>query len=183
MEVKTETLSSADLRGLMEFGRRHREYRPFVLCDAAEMTTIARIAPAEEDTQQTINAVHAQLEPLASAGKRVFVANNEGCPPDKQLKMSAYSSASTRSFAAAPKPRPHCRARTLSLRCYMDCCGAARSCCAASMAGTRYRSRRLTPSGVKYPGRLFEEYTFMSRRLRRDRKRPFSHPSGCARHR
>ena len=43
IEVKTGAISPADLRGLTEFVRRHYEYRPLVLCNTAEMTTLNRL--------------------------------------------------------------------------------------------------------------------------------------------
>jgi predicted AAA+ superfamily ATPase len=43
VEVKTGAISSADLHGLTEFVRRHKEYLPLVLCDSEEMTTPARL--------------------------------------------------------------------------------------------------------------------------------------------
>ncbi len=43
IEVKTGSISSADLRGLTEFARRHSGYRPLVLCDRTECTAVARL--------------------------------------------------------------------------------------------------------------------------------------------
>jgi predicted AAA+ superfamily ATPase len=43
LEVKTGAISSADLRGITEFVRRHRDYKPLVLCDRKESTTVTRL--------------------------------------------------------------------------------------------------------------------------------------------
>jgi uncharacterized protein len=43
IEVKTEAISSADLRGLTEFVRRHSGYRPLVLCEHTESTAVRRL--------------------------------------------------------------------------------------------------------------------------------------------
>jgi len=42
IEVKTGSLSSADLKGLGEFVRRHPRYRPLVLCDAEARSVVGR---------------------------------------------------------------------------------------------------------------------------------------------
>jgi uncharacterized protein len=42
IEVKTGAISPANLRGLTEFARRHRDYRPLVLCDGTEITAVTR---------------------------------------------------------------------------------------------------------------------------------------------
>jgi uncharacterized protein len=42
IEVKTGVWTARDLGGLLEFTRRHREYRPLVVCDAAAMTGAKR---------------------------------------------------------------------------------------------------------------------------------------------
>jgi predicted AAA+ superfamily ATPase len=43
IEVKTAAISSAELGGLVEFVRRHREYRPLVLCDRKELRAVERM--------------------------------------------------------------------------------------------------------------------------------------------
>ncbi|MGH9160352.1 MAG: DUF4143 domain-containing protein, partial [Vicinamibacteraceae bacterium] len=43
IEVKTGLVSAADLRGLLEFTRRFRAYRPLVLCDAAGRAAVERL--------------------------------------------------------------------------------------------------------------------------------------------
>ena len=43
LEVKTGSISPADLRGLGEFVRRHPDYRPIILCDGAQRTTVQRM--------------------------------------------------------------------------------------------------------------------------------------------
>jgi len=47
IEVKTGAISSADLRGLAEFVRRHPDYQPLVLCERTEMTTVKRLGLEE----------------------------------------------------------------------------------------------------------------------------------------
>ncbi len=42
LEVKTGAITPSSLRGLAEFSRRHPKYRPLVLCDAEEQTSIER---------------------------------------------------------------------------------------------------------------------------------------------
>lgn len=43
IEVKTGPVSAPDLRGLGEFVRRHRGYRPLVLCDPSQRSTVRRL--------------------------------------------------------------------------------------------------------------------------------------------
>ena len=43
VEVKTGPFDSADLRGLLEFARRFRSYRPLVVCRPQERTTVERV--------------------------------------------------------------------------------------------------------------------------------------------
>jgi predicted AAA+ superfamily ATPase len=42
IEVKTGAISPANLRGLAEFARRHRDYRPLVLCDGTQIPAVTR---------------------------------------------------------------------------------------------------------------------------------------------
>lgn len=42
IEVKTGAISAADLKGIGEFTRRHKAFRPLVLCDADARTTVER---------------------------------------------------------------------------------------------------------------------------------------------
>lgn len=43
VEVKTGALQSSDLRGLLEFTRRHSQYRPLVVCDAEQLPVVSRV--------------------------------------------------------------------------------------------------------------------------------------------
>jgi predicted AAA+ superfamily ATPase len=43
IEVKTGPISTVDLRGLTEFVRRYRDYRPLVLCDRAQEVAVKRL--------------------------------------------------------------------------------------------------------------------------------------------
>jgi len=43
IEVKTGTISTVDLRGLTEFVRRYRDYRPLVVCDGAQEVAVKRL--------------------------------------------------------------------------------------------------------------------------------------------
>ncbi len=43
IEVKTGAISAADLRGLGEFTRRHRSFRPLVLCDDVGRSAVVRL--------------------------------------------------------------------------------------------------------------------------------------------
>jgi hypothetical protein len=49
LEVKTGRVSEADLRGLGEFVRRHRGYRPLVLCDAEGRPVVERLGLPAQD--------------------------------------------------------------------------------------------------------------------------------------
>jgi len=42
IEVKTGSITGADLRGLGEFTRRHRDFRPLVVCDDLGRTSAER---------------------------------------------------------------------------------------------------------------------------------------------
>jgi hypothetical protein len=46
LEVKTGAIAPAALRGVAEFARRHPKYRPLVLCDADQQTTVQRLGLA-----------------------------------------------------------------------------------------------------------------------------------------
>lgn len=46
IEVKTGAVSAADLRGIAEFVRRHRGFRPLVVCDRSELTAAERLGVA-----------------------------------------------------------------------------------------------------------------------------------------
>jgi len=43
LEVKTGSFSAADVRGLLEFTRRHSQYRPLLICAEKELSTAARL--------------------------------------------------------------------------------------------------------------------------------------------
>jgi len=52
VEVKAGPFGPADVRGLLEFARRFRTYRPLVVCDAEQVPTVERLAlPAVSWTQ------------------------------------------------------------------------------------------------------------------------------------
>ncbi len=43
IEVKTDGIAAVELRGLAEFVRRNREYRPLVLCDQPDAIAVERL--------------------------------------------------------------------------------------------------------------------------------------------
>ena len=49
IEVKTGGFDSTGLRGLMEFSRRHRMFKPLVLCDDDSRTSAERLGVAALD--------------------------------------------------------------------------------------------------------------------------------------
>jgi hypothetical protein len=42
IEIKTGTVKTADLHGLLEFSRRHPNYRPLLVCDSGALPTAER---------------------------------------------------------------------------------------------------------------------------------------------
>jgi transposase-like protein len=115
------------------------DYRRMVYAETREAVAQAR-ASFLRKWRLRCKAVVSSFE---EAGDELFTflqfphRNGRRCAPPTR------SSASTRSFAGVPRPRPRCRVRTPCCCCSTGCCVAARSCCAASMGVTTCPSLNL----------------------------------------